>query len=284
LINYLNKKFKERKQYALDKIKNNDKYKRFCDLIKQHVDKQILPTKKEFIDELNNRGKYLDTYGELYMKLFTMLRKYFIRLLCTNLREPSRMYKLIYLIRIMKMHKSIARQRFIRELIRKWRFITFVKKMSRRKLELMYKSLHISYLQMANEVFGDDDGTSNPSIIKEFERFGAGIGMFTNEDPTNIEEEKYCKGVSKKYHFEPVVIEKEMMMTGTFGGAGGASAGGAGDGDYYVDAEVQEVTTGKYKVEGKGKGRMEVKGKEKEKENEKEKERERDRGSRKKKY
>ena len=288
LINYLNKKFKERKQYALDKIKNNDKYKKFCDLIKQHVDKQILPTKKEFIDELNNRGKYLDTYGELYMKLFTMLRKYFIRLLCTNLREPSRMYKLIYLIRIMKMHKSIARQRFIRELIRKWRFITFVKKMSRRKLELMYKSLHISYLQMANEVFGDDDGTNNPSIIKEFERFGAGIGMFTNEDPTNIEEEKYCKGVSKKYHFEPVVIEKEMMMEGGFGGAGGASASagasGAGEGDYYVDAEVQEVTTGKYKVEGKGKGRMEVKGKERENEKEKEKEKERDRGSRKKKY
>ena len=79
------------------------------------------------------------------------------------------------------MHKKIAKQRFYRELIRKWRFAAFAKKMAKKKLELMYKNLHASYLQMADEFFGEDNG--NPSVIKEFEMFGNNVGMFTGENP-----------------------------------------------------------------------------------------------------
>jgi hypothetical protein len=67
------------------------------------------------------------------------------------------------------MHKGISERRFIREIIRKWRFATFVKVMAKRKLELMYKNLHVSYLQIENEVFGDEE-SRNVSVVKEFER------------------------------------------------------------------------------------------------------------------
>ena len=100
------------------------------------------------------------------------------------------------------MHKRIAKQRFIRELIRKWRFAAFAKKISRTKLELMYKNLHASYLQMADEFFGEDN--VNPSVIKEFERFGNNVGMFTGEEPQFAEDmnKKYYANVEKKYTFE----------------------------------------------------------------------------------
>ena len=67
-------------------------------------------------------------------------------------------------------------------------------------MELMYKNLHASYLQMANEVFGDEDDV-NPSIIKEFERFGNNLGMFNNEEPGDLNNKGYYQKVSKKYIF-----------------------------------------------------------------------------------
>ena len=79
------------------------------------------------------------------------------------------------------MHKKILKQRFIREFIRKWRFAAFAKKMAKKKLELMYKKLHSSYLQLADEFFGED--SINPSVIKEFEILGNNVGMFTARPP-----------------------------------------------------------------------------------------------------
>ena len=100
------------------------------------------------------------------------------------------------------MHKKITSQRFFREMIRKWRFIAFTKKMARRKLELMYKNLHASYMQMADEIFGDDE--VNPSVIKQFEMFGNNVGMFTSQEPEVGEElkRKYYTTVDKRYVFK----------------------------------------------------------------------------------
>ena len=87
-------------------------------------------------------------------------------------------------------------------MIRKWRFITFTKKMARRKLELMYKNLHASYMQMADEIFGDDE--VNPSVIKQFEMFGNNVGMFTAQEPEVGEElkKKFYTTVDKRYVFK----------------------------------------------------------------------------------
>ena len=133
---------------------------------------------------------------------FKLLRKKYIKEILTRLEEPSRLYKLFYLVNVTRMHKKITNQRFFRELIRKWRFIAFTKKMARRKLELMYKNLHASYMQMADEIFGDDE--VNPSVIKQFEMFGNNVGMFTAQEPEVGEEmsKKYYTAVDKRYVFK----------------------------------------------------------------------------------
>ena len=104
-------------------------------------------------------------------------------------------------MKMIKMHKKISKLRFIREVIRKWRFHIFVQKMARKKMEKMYKNLHVSYLQMVNDVFGDEDEV-NPSLIKEFERFGNNLGMFKNEEPGALDNKGLYESVQKKYIFD----------------------------------------------------------------------------------
>ena len=109
------------------------------------------------------------------------------------------------------MHTNIAAQRYYREIIRKWRFISFTKKMARKKMELMYKNLHTSYLQMADDIFGEDK--VNPSVWKEFERFGSNVGMFTGQEK-EIEEElnkKYYSTIDKKYTGLPVDLRLDEI-------------------------------------------------------------------------
>ena len=128
------------------------------------------------------------------------------------LKEPSKLYRIFYLFKMTFMHRGIAERRFIREIIRKWRFTTFVKVMAKRKLELMYKNLHVSYLQMANEVFGDEETTTNASVVKEFERFGTDVGMWGNEDPNIPTETGYVKSINKKYIFETLDGENSKLF------------------------------------------------------------------------
>ena len=202
LINFLDLLIKRRKRDAYEKVTSNLINNKFCQLLKSFNDKKIRPDKEEFINQLRRDAKYAASRPLYQIKIFKLLRKKFIRTITTTLVEPSRMYRVFYLINMTKMHKNIAQQRFYRELIRKWRFISFTKKMARKKLELMYKNLHSSYLQMADEIFGDENSI-NPSVFKEFERFGTNVGMFRGQEP-EIDEalnKKYYSIVDKKYVF-----------------------------------------------------------------------------------
>ena len=202
LIKFLDTLIKRRKREAYDKVASNLINNKFCQLLKSFNDKKILPDKEEFVNKIKRDAKYAASRPFYQMKLFKLMRKKYIRTITTSLVEPSRLYCQFYLINMTKMHKNIAKQRFFRELIRKWRFISFTKKMARKKLELMYKNLHASYLQMADEIFGDENNI-NPSVFKEFERFGTNVGMFTGQEPEIDEElnKKYYSTVDKKYVF-----------------------------------------------------------------------------------
>ena len=201
-VNYLERKIKERNQISLNEIKRSYSSNKFCYLLKKFSNKQILSPKKDIVDALKREKKYSQTRPLYQIKLFKLLRKKYIKEITTNLEEPSRLYKLFYLVNVTQMHKKITNQRFFREMIRKWRFITFTKKMARRKLELMYKNLHASYMQMADEIFGDDE--VNPSVIKQFEMFGNNVGMFTAQEPEVGEElkKKFYTTVDKRYVFK----------------------------------------------------------------------------------
>ena len=201
-VNFLHNKLTERRQDTMNVLKKNDKEILFSLLIRKYAKREILQPKKDVVGVMKREGLYKESRPINQIKLFKLFRKKYIKELTKSLEEPSQLYQLYYLINVTAMHKRIAKQRFIRELIRKWRFAAFAKKIARTKLELMYKNLHASYLQMADEFFGDDN--VNPSVIKEFERFGNNVGMFTGEEPQVGEDmnKKYYSTVEKKYVFD----------------------------------------------------------------------------------
>jgi hypothetical protein len=200
-VNYLERKILYRRKDIMERLQEAARHRKFVYILKKYVDKTIFEPKKEAINMMHRDALYSESRPIYKMKLFKLFRKKFIQELAYSLEEPAKIYHLYYLTNVTIMHKRIARQRFYREMIRKWRFATFAKKMTKKKLELMYKNLHASYLQMADEFFGEDGGT--PSVIQEFEKFGNNVGMFAGENPQVGEEinKRYYSNVEKKYIF-----------------------------------------------------------------------------------
>ena len=210
-VKYLNNKIKNRRKDIFEKIEEEAKRKHFAKTLNIYSKKIILKPKKEMVNFMHRDALYSESRPLYQIKLFKLFRKRYIHELAVSLEEPAEIYHLYYLINVTDMHKKIAKQRFYRELIRKWRFAAFAKKMAKKKLELMYKNLHASYLQMADEFFGEETGSL--SVIKEFEMFGNNMGMFTGENPQIGEElnKKYYTNVEKKYIFANGQEEDEKV-------------------------------------------------------------------------
>ena len=249
LAKYLESKFIKQKEWAMENILSNDRALKFSKIYKSFSEKNILQPKRDLVDLLKAEYAYMNGLGVANCDLFKLLRRYWVKLVCNSMLAPSRIYKILYLIKMVMMHKTIAYQRFIRELVRKWRFSAFVQSIARKKLELMYKNLHVSYLQMANELFGEKNN-KNGSVVKEFERLANKMGMFTNEDYSNVTEENFCEKIKKTYVFQPMplLLEKEGP-TQFFASGIEIEDSGENNEDYYVDQELGGETIGKYKQE-----------------------------------
>jgi hypothetical protein len=65
--------------------------------------------------------------------------------------------------------KKTKKNNFLISIIRKWRFITFVNNMAKKKLELMYKNLHVSYMEMADEVLNSPDAVTSKELKHLFD-------------------------------------------------------------------------------------------------------------------
>ena len=205
-VRYLNDKIYEKKKEIFDGLKRQTNAQKFCDLYLRWALKQELPNKKELVDKL--RGDYIDamTRGPLVAKLFKLLRRYAIRRIFENAISIRKVNGMVYVTKMLIMSKKIAQERFLRQLIRRWRYIVFSKKLATNKMKTIYKNLHMTYLEMANCLFGDE-AKDEPSVIKEFERFGTSVGMWENIKPKK-EEEKYCKTIKTEYVFDDIGYEQ----------------------------------------------------------------------------
>jgi hypothetical protein len=248
VINFLDNKISNIKKSIWNQLSDFSRALKFSQLIKNFTDKTCFQPKRDLVDMFKADFAYMDSQGASNCYLFRLLRKYWIRQVCVSMLAPSRIYKILYLIKMVMMHKTISYQRYIREFVRKWRFSAFVQNISRRKLELMYKNLHVSYLQIANELFGDK-GIKNPSLVKEFERLANKMGTFKNEDYDYIYEDNFCNKINKKYIFHkiPLIYDKEGNTFGNFASGIELEDSGENNQDYYVDRDLPGETIGKYR-------------------------------------
>ena len=171
------------------------------------AEKQQLEPKRELIDRFKQIYNYTETDGPLKLKLFKLLRKAVIYRLLKSLPKLGKVAGMMYITRLLVMKREIAHEKYFRQIIRRWRYITFSKKLAMNKMKTIYKNLHLTYLEMANCLFGDES-QKEPSVIKEFERFGTSVGMWENEKPGEKTEEKFVKYSKTSYTFDPIEYEK----------------------------------------------------------------------------
>ena len=210
LVNLLSHLIHKRKEDAFDNINNNSRATNFCKLLSKYVKEKINPEKEEFINNIEILKDKYENDGPQKARLFKLLRKYAIKKIFLYKKSIYKMRLIFYLINLTQFNIEMAKSRFIRQILRKWRFIAFISKMTREKMELMYKNLHVSYLEMVNSIFSDEEA-KNPGVAKEFERFGNGIGMFINEDPYSGYDGKLCLGIKKQYLFPNANLGMEKI-------------------------------------------------------------------------
>ena len=143
-------------------------------------------------------------------KLYKALKNMTIKKIFIQKEEICRAKKLINLIKITTINSQISADRWIRQLLRRWRFISFVKNVSKRKMELMYKNLHVGYLEIINSLFNNE--SQFPSMIKEFENFGTDVGMYKNTDYYMNREKELYQRVKKKYIAKPIEYDRENSL------------------------------------------------------------------------
>lgn len=74
-VKYLEDKIKNRKEYTLDKIKEQYKRLKFIQLFKNYSNKMIFKPKKEAINLIHHDALYAESRPKNQIKLFKLFRK-----------------------------------------------------------------------------------------------------------------------------------------------------------------------------------------------------------------
>ena len=145
LFRYINEKILRQKQEGFDAIKKKSDANKFCELYKRWTEKQELEPKKELVDKLRRIYRRAVSEGPLLLKLFKILRRTAIRRMLKKSGKVRKVMGMIYVTRLLVMERNLAKERFLRQLIRRWRYIAFCKKLALNKMKTIYKNLHMTY-------------------------------------------------------------------------------------------------------------------------------------------
>ena len=136
----------------------------FGNLLNKWSNKNLIKNKKKLIDNLCI--DYINKQGQKFskLKLRKLFKKYTYKKIKESLRPLIIKKKIEKLIITTIETKKAKKNTFLISIIRKWRFITFVNNMAKKKLELMYKNLHVSYMEMADEVLNSPDAVTSKEL------------------------------------------------------------------------------------------------------------------------
>ncbi len=146
------------------KKQNKELHNNFCNIFESFYNKNMINNKKDLINNLCE--SYINIQGKKFsqLKLRKLFEKLFYNKIMNILRGLVIKFKIKKLVEITKEVKKNDINYLIIKIIRRWRFVSFVSNLTKKKLELIYNNLHVSYLDIANEVFN----TENNITLKEF--------------------------------------------------------------------------------------------------------------------
>jgi hypothetical protein len=207
-IKYLSNKLYYRKLSAFDKIKQISNSNLFCYKFKSFANKEIKSYKKDFIKNLKKDIiiEYKNRKKTDYNNFYYFIKKLYIRKIIKIIKVQSHYKKLLYLIKITKMHKSIAKSRWLLTIIKKWRFVTFLKNIFSKKMTLMYNNLQVGYMDLLDKVINEDCPISKNDVdrmsrldMKQYLNNFEDPLIIKNKDISNEENKFVFPNLNKEY-------------------------------------------------------------------------------------
>ena len=139
-------------------------HNKFGNLLNKWTKKNTENNKKDLINNLCIY--YINKQGQKFsrLKLKKLFKKYAFKKIRKSLGPLITKIKIKKLIVTTIEERKRKKNNFLKSIIRKWRFITFVNNLTKKKLELMYKNLHTSYMEMADEVLNSRETLSSQEL------------------------------------------------------------------------------------------------------------------------
>ena len=199
--------------YILKKISN---ISYFCDKCKSKIDQKIIPSKKYLIQFLKNK---INNENRIFSNnIYLFLRKLIIKKTVKTIKYQNKLIKLVDLLNITIIHKNISKSRYLLKIIKKWRFVTFIKIINSKKMAIIYNDLHSGYINLVNNILEENHITK--SEIDKMSRLDMKQFLYNLEDPLIIKnnELKY-ENILKKQNKIPSIkdFEKENIIDNSIG-------------------------------------------------------------------
>ena len=187
------------------KKQNKELHNNFCNIFESFYNKNMINNKKDLINNLCE--SYINIQGKKFsqLKLRKLFEKLFYNKIMNILRGLVIKFKIKKLVEITKEVKKNDINYLIIKIIRRWRFVSFVSNLTKKKLELIYNNLHVSYLDIANEVFN----TENNITLKEFKslyEFNSGNKIKIENNSFFIKELGFNSETKPNRFFEKIKI------------------------------------------------------------------------------
>ena len=174
---------------CIEKIMNKYRKKTFYEIEKIFIQKKYGNSKE-------NIEKYYKK------KLYKYFKKITIKRLFYDSEKIRRIFEIEKLIKITKINKQISEDRWMRQIIRRWRFLTYTKILAKKKLKFLYKNLYNGYIESVKNIYNDNNLFEDQ---KESEKINQ--GMFIDVNYYNREREIYNK-IKEKYILKPIEYDR----------------------------------------------------------------------------
>ena len=155
----------------------------FYNEYKNVIKKEIISNKKDLIQYLknnfNNENKII-----ISNNIYSFLRKLIFKKIIKIIKQQGQLIKLSNLLNITLIHKDISKSRYLLKIIKKWRFLTFIKIIYNKKMSIIYNDLHSGYIDLVNNIVEENPLTK--SQIDKMSRLDMKQYLNNFEDPLII--------------------------------------------------------------------------------------------------
>ena len=180
-VKYINEIITNRKIYIFTFVKKISNSINFFNKYKNLLNKKLFSRKQYLIQYLKsvkfNKSKQIIFSNNLYL----VLRKSIISKIVKILKYQGNFNIIINLLKITLNHKNIANNRYLLQIIKKWRFLGFIRAIYNKKMAIIYNDLHNGYINLVNNIIEDSPLTK--SEIDKMSRLDIKKYLNNYEDP-----------------------------------------------------------------------------------------------------